>query len=182
MMKSALTLFLILASLSVGNLIAQEQTSNANREIGIRMTNFNNFGLMYKKQRSETNYFRLRAISTNLGFRFNPAEFGTFNVGTALGYEKRKAMSDQLFIYHGWEGIISAQTQFAAGPATFGIFPGVGFVMGMQYQVNPVFSIGLETIPTISANIGYDGFIWRVNGVNLGMNSSALALNFLFRF
>ena len=72
------------------NSYAQTEEQNSSKEVGIRLYGLNNFDFIYKKQKAENKYRRLRLISSNLSI----SDFKDFNtslsLGLTIGNEKRK--------------------------------------------------------------------------------------------
>lgn len=103
MKKLNIGILLLLSFIISTNLFAQELTQYNKKEIGIRMNGLLDFGFMYKKQKTETKYKRLRVALANLSL----ADFSnlrtTFSLGLAIGREKRKALNDKLKLIQGWE-------------------------------------------------------------------------------
>lgn len=164
------------------------QTSRGPEEIGLRLSTFENFDFIYKKELSQEVYRRVRFLSTNLQFfTVNEQTLVNFNVGAAIGKEKRVRLTEKLKFHHGLEpGVIIGLSNFQdnnfTGRTNFSINPFLGYVLGFQLAVSDRFLLGIETIPSV--NIGLNvvqggGSSFRFNA---GFDSNAIALTGVYRF
>ena len=156
--KLVYVLFFTLTTLSFSLLHAQ--SAGKKREVGIQLdginfAGFNNFSGFYKKQLSENKYRRIRFFSGNLftgivgedDFRFN------FAVGAAIGREKRRALDTRLEFFSGPEFFFNLGFQSLADNNSFSLFPGVGYVLGLQHSFNERWAINIETIPSVGVGV-----------------------------
>ena len=196
-MKLFLTLSLS-GLLLTSTLFAQDAPS---REIGLRLTDFNSFGLIYKKQIRENTYRRYRLAFGNLSANFIQTNtLIGFSVGGAAGKEKRRPISDKLQFIYGTELIASlslnssntgsltvsdgtgASTTYTGSSLLF-VTPsvGVGFVLGAQYNLNPRWYVSAELIPSITASSSFGGgtALYRFQA---GFNSSSAGLTGAYQF
>ena len=61
--------------------------------------------------------------------------------------------------------------------------PGIGYVLGFQYDISEIFYVNIESIPTLSGSfiIDNDGFNDNY-AINAGFNSNAIALSLVYKF
>lgn len=198
MMKRLLTLFL--PSLLLASAV-HAQDGPPNQEIGLRLTDFNSFGLIYKKQVDENTYRRYRLAFGNLSANYiqNNTLIG-FSVGGAAGKEKRRPINDKLQFVYGTELIASLSLNFSntgsltvndgtgasttyTGSSVFIVTPsvGVGFVLGAQYNLTSRWYVSAELIPAITASgsFGNGTALYRLQA---GFNSSSAGLTGAYRF
>ena len=180
MNKTTTSLFLLFYLVTLG-LFAQNDTPKP-REIGIRLSGLNDFDFIYKKQKAENKYTRLRLISGN----FSIADFENFNssfsLGLTYGKETRIYLKDNFSFVKGWEIIGSVGSTTAQQQTTFYVSPGLGMVLGFQYDVNENFSLTIETIPILSADLNINSNSTKISNFNLGFNSNSIALGIMYKF
>ena len=196
-MKSNWILLIALLLLTF-QLHAQDGSS---REIGLRATNLNSFGLIYKKQLSENTYRRYRLAFGTLSANFiNSSTIVGFSVGGAIGKEKRRPLSDKLQAVYGTELITSiglnssstgnltidngnGNTATYTGNSIVVVTPsvGIGFVIGAQYSINPKWYVSAELIPSIAVS-GSFGSGASIYSLQAGFNSSSAGLTGAYRF
>ena len=112
------------------------------------MSSLQNFDFMYKKQKKENKYSRIRLMSFDVTLMDSSNSINSMFLAAAYGREKRIPVTKRISLVKGWEliGALSAnQTDNVWG--TFYI--GAGLVLGVQYDFNKHFAIGTETIPSI---------------------------------
>ena len=157
---------------------------NANHEIGLRMGSLNNFGAIYKKQRSENKYLRIRMAFVNSSIQLSPYQFNA-GLGLALGWEKRRAISEGFEFIHGFEPFLQAKylSQEGNTPNTYSTVAGLGYVLGFQYHFNSQFYVGLETIPALTGRFSFDdnGGTYP-SSLGIGFNSNAVSLSLIYKF
>lgn len=181
-MKNTCFAVLLLSLFSL-TLSAQE---NYPRELGVRFSNIDlnggGFSLVYKKQKAENKYQRLRATFGNL----NISSFGednlrsSFSAGGAVGIEKRKPLGNEFYFVRGPEFSAGIGLNFADEDFSGSFSLGAGYVLGLQYNCKKHFFVSLETIPGAGLNLSGNGDNTSV-GFNLGF-SSAAALTCGWRF
>lgn len=149
-------LLLLLAAVffvaSSSNLCAQ--TNGKKREVGVQFgsLNFNSFNALYRKQKSENVYRRIRATFGNLGYASTEDETNLrFNAGLAIGREKRKTLDRKLEFYRGPEVNVGLDIIIGDTDGRFGVNAGFGYVLGLQHSFSDLWAIHLETIPSIGA-------------------------------
>jgi hypothetical protein len=121
-----------------------------------------------------------------MGFLEEETAFN-FNVGVAVGREKRKSLDDKLVFYHGPE--------FAANLSIFTaedddvtpilVSPSFGWVFGLQHSFNDRWAMNIETIPSINASFNYYGGdgIGSAEGLFIGAGgSTTVSLSVLRKF
>jgi len=179
----ALVLFLIALNSAVF-----AQNSRGPEEIGLRFSSVENFDFIYKKELATDVYRRVRFLTANLQFStVNERTFVNFNVGAAIGKEKRVRLTEKLKFHHGWEpglfiGVSNFQDNNFFGRTNITINPFIGYVLGFQLAVSNRFVLGIETIPTANillntAQVGGNSFQFSA-----GFNSNIIALTGVYRF
>ncbi|AUD04541.1 hypothetical protein [Spirosoma pollinicola] len=192
--------FILILGLLMGpQLYAQDAPST--REIGLRASDLNSFGLIYKKQISENTYRRYRLAFGNLGVNFIRSNtLVGFSAGGAMGKEKRRPISDKMQFIYGTELIASVNLNYtSAGSITVDngnggttsytgsdlliVTPsvGIGFVLGAQYNFNPKWYISAELIPSITGS-GSFGAGSALYSFQAGFNSSSAGITGAYRF
>ncbi len=68
-------------------------------EVGLRMSSFQGFGAIYKKQLSENTYNRISAAAAQLNVASNSR---LIRLGLSLGREKRQQIGSQTYFVHGF--------------------------------------------------------------------------------
>jgi hypothetical protein len=173
--------FLTCAILAGLSLACSAQTSSPARELGIQFTNldFNTFGLIFKKQRSENRYMRYRAVFTRLNADF--VEGGTnlsLGLGGRVGFERRKALNDRTYFLFGPElgaGINLIANEGAQG-TPYNLNASIGYVLGVHHNFGEHFFVNLETVPGLSVTYIDPGTHDRDDSLlraNLGFESVA---------
>ncbi|GAB3986523.1 hypothetical protein GCM10028807_04130 [Spirosoma daeguense] len=171
------------------------------REIGLRTSDFNNIGMIYKKELRENTYRRYRFALGNLSANFSRSTtLLGLGVGGAIGREKRRNLNDKLQFVYGTELIASVNlyssnrgtitidngnggTTTYTGSDLLVVTPslGVGFVLGAQYNFNSRWYVSAELIPSITAS-GTFGNGNAVYSVNAGFTSSSVGITGAYRF
>jgi len=180
----------------------QAQTTDADssiiatnkHELGLRLSDLTDFGFVYKKQRKENRYRRLRAANI-LYTAGGPAD-ALGSLSFFWGGERRKTIGKRLQFISGIElgaGLLFAsggEVTFEIDSDVFGVqatttlegsnllfSPSIGYVLGFQYSVNESFMVSLETIPGIRA-ILYEGGAT----LNAGFSTQAVAVTVAYGF
>ena len=177
MKKIVLISLLTLILLNVG-VNAQTTTPKTQKEIGIRVTGLADFNFFYKKQRSENKYLRMRLLSsiiTTSKFRNSLA------LGLTIGSEKRKSLNDKFKVIKGWE-FIGLFSTVLTNSTSMVFSPGLGFVLGFQYDINPNFLVNLEMIPSLSSHFQYDSKQLTFSGANLEITTNNIAIGLMYKF
>ena len=166
-------------------------------ELGVRMSDFNDFGFIYKKGKSQEIYRRIRASAFNFSYIGSTAQIG---LQTAIGKEKRSLIGERLqfiqgpelalaisyfsegtFTYSASNGFFSgvSEIEVSGGGSTFFVSPAIGYVLGFQYEINDKFLLSLETIPSLQF-ILFSGIESPI--VNLGFSTQAVAITVAHKF
>ncbi len=149
------------------------QGQSINRETGLRLTASGGSDFVFKKEKDNGKFKRLRVGLTNLGYTGSD---NGFHLGFvfAIGLEKRKEVKDQLYFIHGFEPSVRISSLNRNSDLVIGL----GYVLGFQYDISPSFSALVETIPFVGSSVerDQDSFI-----ADLGINSSA-SIGFIYRF
>lgn len=156
--NTILTLAVVLSAAVCSNL--QAQTEGKKREVGIQFTNLNfdgftTFSVLYRKQKSENVYRRIRATFGSIYLQSaNDNNTLGFNAGMSIGREKRRALDGKLEFYRGPEfsvglGLTTGDVQDSRA----GISLGFGYVLGLQHSFNERWAVNVETIPAIGVNL-----------------------------
>lgn len=163
---------------------AQGFGDELDREIGLRLTGLNSFGMIYKKKKEENKYRRYRLGLANIAFNSaQSTQAVDLRVNMAIGYEKRKPINEKFHFIHGLEFLGAANFSAANNRASLTLSPGLGFVLGFQYAFAKSFYVGMELVPFVNTSFGIDenGFRNSV-AVNAGFNSQSASLNLVYRF
>ncbi|MGV6860673.1 MAG: hypothetical protein ACWA41_02825 [Putridiphycobacter sp.] len=182
-MMKKLILTQVILLLTFGTLYAQDN-QNPNREIGIRLTSLTDFGFIYKKQKAPNTFSRMRVANMRVGFKNIEGAPNPFNLsmGFSYGREKRKSINEKFSFIGGWEVAGYFSSAFQNPNSNLKLTPSIGMVLGFQYKLNESFLINLETIPSLSSRFESNNNDINLTSVNLGFNSNALALGFLYWF
>ncbi len=181
MKKSVLFIPVFLISMVFGGYV-NAQESGKNHEIGFRTYNMNNFGFIYKKQKSVNTYSRLRFATGEFGISQIDPFSGSLSLGFAGGQEKRMPMSEKLHFTTGFELILNLSSSLSGSNFNFNLTPGIGAVLGVGYAAGDKFIIGVETIPTASFKIGYGSSNIRISNLNIQFASTYASLYVVYRF
>ena len=179
-----ITVFSLLLFISLACSSTLEAQSDHNREIGIRFSDFTNFGILYKKKKEENKFRRIRLGLANVAFDSNQGRQNfSLSSSVAIGIEKRKAISERFHFITGTEFLGSLNVSLNQNSANVLVIPGVGFVLGFQYAISDRFYVSLETIPSVNVRFGFDedGFQEDLK-VTAGFSSRAAALNLVYQF
>lgn len=177
--KTTLHIFSLLLTFQVAGTLSVDAQFDK-REVGLTISNFQNFGAVLKKQVADNKYDRLSA--SNLQFNAFGAN-RAMAIGLGAGREKRKAVGAKTKFIHGPSALFNiAMSNSEQGLSSANLQAGAGYILGLMYDLNEDFYIGLETIPSITANIskisGQDIQI----GSQIGFNQSAVTLSIVHRF
>lgn len=136
-----------------------------------------------KKQKAENKYNRIRLASANISIAKFKDLIGSAQLGIALGKEKHLSINDKLSFIKGWEFIGFAGSTFNEDDNySVYITPGIGLVLGFQYEISNRFNIILETIPSVSTSISLASGNVYVTNFKLGFDSDNIALGLMYRF
>lgn len=187
-MKKLNAFLFLLMLLTSGALHAQSEEPIGNHELGLRFFGLNDFNFIYKKQTAPEKYRRYRLGYTNFNYVKNGPQHST-NIGLsiAIGHERRRQIAEKLKFLNGWELLGNFSGNFINNDEDsyeqLNITPGIGLVLGFQYDLSEKFRLSLESIPSLNASYTYvsgpnpDRF--QVHG---GFSSSAVALCLVYSF
>jgi hypothetical protein len=170
------------------------QTANS-REIGLRLWGLNDFDFIYKKQLSDNSYRRLRVALANVGFGITD-EVNNYSIraGVAWGKEHRRPVAEDLLWVHGWEPrfsfgfeMLSYRDEGLPGVDQdtweLSVNPGIGYVLGFQYNVSDRFYVSLESIPSFGLNFtSQKGDALNSLGVGANFSFASVALTLAYSF
>lgn len=184
--KILLSMIVALFAASFSNLHAQ--TERKKREVGIQLGGLNfeggtSFNGLYRKQKRENVYRRIRATFGNITFLSNDDEaFITFNAGISIGREKRKTVDTKLEFYRGPEfsASMSLLTVEEDGAVAFAV--GFGYIFGLQHSFNELWAVHLEAVPSIGVGFATGGDFEDVAIIAGAGVSSALSVGIVRKF
>jgi len=180
-------------------LFSEAQAVNTKiREVGINLSG-PTFGIRYRAG-NEFNLLRLTLLSIS-GTSYNyklPSNTESKNrsqgLGFNFGYEKRKSISEDLYIYFGSDILASynRNTDKYDSPSqtykTFTFSPGLGIILGFIYQISSNINISAEVMPSILYSIskttndnGGTVTKYSSSGLNYGLRSDGVNLTISFK-
>lgn len=181
----AFLLLVLVTKISIHTLSAQNSPELRKREIGMRLTGINNFGLIYKYELKDNKYRRLRLVSGDINIQ--NTDFTNFNTGfsLAIGSEKRVPISEKAKLLHGPEFVGGFSFSAVRNTTNITLRPGAAYTLGFLYQPNEKFNISLEgavilatTYQFVSGNRDWIDHA----ALSLQLNSNNLALNLVYCF
>ncbi len=181
------TLFLVSIFTCFSNKLTAQTTEKATfhgREIGLQLVGLDdfNFDFLLKKQTGENKYLRLGLAFANVNAQgIGDDGIGNFNIGLNIGQEKRRKLSEKLNLVTGITGLLDFALTTTADNTASSVSTGLGFILGVQYQLNESFYIGAETQP--SARFGFfldDGF--ENLNFSAGFSSRSVGISLVYRF
>ncbi len=181
-MKKLVIYQVLLLAFFMTNANAQTTDQNFKKEIGIRMNGLSDFDFIFKKQKAENKYRRMRLISANFSIPDFEDFTSSFGLGVTYGKEKRKPLNDNLSLINGWELIGRFGVNMSEEDLSFTFTPGIGYVLGFQYEINNKFIVNLETIPTLTTTINYAADELSISNLKFGFNSNNIALGIMYKF
>ncbi len=170
----------LLSMIFTGQTTGQENSKN--QEIGFRTYNMSNFGFIYKKQKSDNTYSRLRFATGEFGISKLDPFSGSISLGIAGGQEKRRALSEKLDFITGFELMCTLGSSLTGDNLSLSLTPGIGAVLGVAYVASDKFIVGVETIPTASFKLGYANENIRISNLNIHFASTYGSLFVVYRF
>lgn len=162
---------------------AQEMTYDK-KELGIRLSNLDDFGMIYKRQIEENKYVRYRIGFFNVNGAFVEDNSNLdIALAASIGFESRKAINENFDFISGpeylanvgFENLLQDNSQYVIGIR-------FGYVLGALWHLSDHFYVGLETIPGIGLNYNIRQEGDNTFNVNLGFNASAVALKAVYKF
>lgn len=127
------------------------------REVGLRTTNFNDYGAVYKWQKSEGIFWRMTVATLNFRVDNEPGR-ASAGIGVMFGNEKRKLLADRTEFLQGIQyQVQSSYSDFfeIESALDFTVAAGVGWLLGLQYLISDKFNAGIEVVPSILARYRY---------------------------
>lgn len=177
------TLFLSLLFTS-NSLSAQDQPKFNKQEIGLQLVGLDNFDFdfLYKKQVKQNAYRRIGLAFASLNMHnVGDNGNGNFSVGINIGRENRKSINDKLNFVHGVSWLLNSSLNTSENNTFSAFSTGVGYLLGVHYQLNESFYIGAEIIPSLTTsfviNDGFDNLSF-----NAGFNSRSVGLSIVYKF
>jgi len=160
----------------------QGQSYTQNHEIGFRTYNMSSFGFIYKKQKTDNSYSRLRLATGEFDIdKLDPFK-GSISLGIAGGQEKRQALSEKLYFMTGFELMCTLGTSLVGDKFSLNLTPGIGVVLGVSYMISDRFIMGIETIPAATFKFGYANKDIRISDLNIRFASTYASLFVAYRF
>ena len=155
------------------------------REVGARFNSFDNFGVIYKKERSENRLTRFNLAVLNLGL-VEGSRFDQYSIGAefSMGWEKRKPIEDKLRFIHGLSpsiGFNHSELTNGTENSQTNIILQLGYILGLQYDISETLYVNIEVIPGLRANNSsqLDGDFWTFN---LGGGTQSAGITIAYRF
>lgn len=189
-MKKHLFSFAALAVLLcfLANSLSAQDADDHKYEVGIRFSglNFNgpnSFSAIYKKKLDNGKYRRISGSfgGINFGSEFRRYNF-SLNAGITVGNEKRRQVGKRTSYYTGpsfiFNGGFSKQENVES---SWNLQPGLGYVIGIQYEFSEFWAVNLETMP--SGTLSLRQFTGTDVGVNANFGfSSNVTLSLMHKF
>lgn len=161
-----------------------QEISAQQHEIGIRMSSLNNFGLIYKKQKNEQSWTRLRLLFANLNFNFLENNNQTqLTTGIAYGWEKRRSIDERLTFIHGFEPRLSMRLEQSeiTNTTSYQVIPALGYVLGVQVKLKNQFFMYAEIIPALSSRFEFSNNTVNTN-LGIGLSTNGASIGVVYRF
>jgi len=152
-------------------------------EIGLRLSSLNDFDFIYKKKKGEMKYIRHRIGLASVAVGGQSGENNVnVSLAYAIGIENRREINENLMFIHGIEPRLTVNMVNNSSLTRWNIGPGIGYVLGFQYNFEDAFYINLETIPSVVGNFNLRNGSDDMYSVVAGFNSNAIALTLAYRF
>jgi len=185
-MKSIRWTTVLAAFLLLGSSATFSQTTT--HELGLRLFGLDDFDFVYKKSKDENRFTRFRLAVFDFGFNNinidnEDRSTSSFNVGLAIGTERRKEIKENFYFIHGFEPILGVGISNDIQDETrLGLNLGIGYILGFQHDISEKFYANIELIPAISTfyQTNFDEF--NEFRVNTQLRSNAIALSLVYRF
>jgi len=175
---------------------AQDNKSKIN-ELGVSISG-SAFGIRYKSGNDKA-LLRLTLLSTSgsMNKQKTPSDSKSksndFGIGFNVGFEKRKSVSDNFYLYYGSDLINSFDRNKYENDSSASFNKhssysvGLGFILGFHYMVNSKINISSEIMPSIiysnekysfdqSGNITESSY----SGLDYGLNYNSINLTLSF--
>ena len=202
----ALTIFGLIST----NLFSQESKPGKVKELYLNgnLLTFNNFGLQYKSELNNGNFFRIGWVNFYTGFsnlkdgtspQYNSSDFH-FNGDFEIGLEKRKQISERLTFFYGinFLTMTSFNIHKKEDPGMpldqrslndLNLSPGIGFDTGLMFKITGDFSIAAEIMPALLFNYasreeisGTETVKDTQTGVSLDFNTQSVLISLVYRW
>lgn len=157
------------------------------KEIGIRLGSFSGYDLLYKKQKSETQYSRFRLSNAKLELNkiANLTAYDFF-INFGLGLENRVPLGNNFAMVHGWEPSLGFGFSGSGKLETININPRIGYIFGFMYSINNKFAISIESVPSLYISTSIEVIESKtnssINRVGFDYSSSLISLSMVGRF
>ncbi len=182
-MKKLLFVFVIIG---LSHTVSAQDIQEIKNEVGIRINNLSNFGLVYKRSKKPMKYVRHRLGLVDFSYsNHNPIQYYRFGLSYQIGFERRKQLDEKVMFIHGFETGVGFyysdlyQNGFQQKDASLGF--NLGYVLGVMYDISDRFNVSLETIPRINFMTNLDDTYNRTD-VNIGFNSEIVGITFALKF
>jgi hypothetical protein len=190
-----ITFFLIALFIVPLYSLAQDVSEHV-REIGLNLHSTSNFGIRFKCGNNKT-LLRLTVNSLNgsethqNGSSYSKSK--SFGAGINFGIERRKLISDNLYFYYGSDILASYNKSSnklngEGDNSDWTIAPGIGFVLGLVFNINSILNVSAEAMPSIwysyneSTNSGIIFNKYTNKGINYGLISPGANITFSYKF
>jgi hypothetical protein len=191
--------YVIVALLFIQYSSAAQLANSSIRELGINLSG-STFGIRYKTG-NENTLFRLTLLSlsgSSSNYKSptnNESRSNSQGLGFNFGFEKRKLVSDGLNIYFGSDILTSYQrntyknnySSISQSSTDLSLSPGLGLVLGFNYEISSKINISAEVMPSISyvytkSTSNNDGTITKNTrtGLDYGLRTSGVNLTLSF--
>ena len=154
------------------------------RELGMRLSGFNDFDFIYKKELAPEKYRRYRLGFADLEFStLGQFQSYGFSAGVAIGSERRRGLTEDLKFIHGAEWLINFGISGQESSVDLTLGSGLGVVLGFQYEVSEKFSASLEAVPSLLATYrATDGAAPDYFEIGARFDVNAVALSLVYKF
>lgn len=177
---------------------AQDSNSTIH-EFGLNLSGPHTFGIRYRAG-SESTLLRITLSSIegsnqNSKATSNTSKFGSAGIAFNIGFEKRRALSDNFSLYIGSDLLTSYGSNTAnydnlsQKSDTWTLSEGLGLVLGFVYKINSVLDISAEVLPSVSYSYGKTttssngvSTTQKNTGFNYGLGDTGANLTLSFRF
>ncbi len=169
-----ITLILFTARIS----LAQEKQ----KEIGLQINDITRFHFDFigKSENKKGNYRKLRLANLDIRAKSGQSsESSRASLNLAYGWEKRKQLNEKISLLHGWE----PQLALVYGSSLGGVIvPGIGYALGVKYNLKNNFYLSLETIPSLSTQINVKQGIFELDNVQVNSSTSSVIASIVYSF
>ena len=168
--------------------ISAQDANGHQKEVGLSFngfdfSGFNPFSVIYKKKIADSKFRRISG--TFGGFNFqnsNRLLFFSINAGLSVGIEKRKLLGRKTTFFSGPEFAVATSYSKVEGfKPTWGIFPQIGYILGLQHDFNEFWAINLEVVPSGQLSLNRFSSQDAEFSVSSSFSSNA-ALSIMYKF